>query len=158
MIKGIIRPIDSLGRIVIPKEYRKVLGITSNDRLELKINDNTIEIRKYSHDYEFIKIQNIYYKSLDNLFPNKVVFLDKNNIYLYNKKKRYKTFQYFDYISNIDSIKYIDKTVTIDNINLDGYFIIPLNLYSDLTCYIVISTGFENKDKIEFISRLINNA
>ena len=43
----IIRKIDELGRINIPIEAREKLGIIEGDTLEIKINDDNIEIRKY---------------------------------------------------------------------------------------------------------------
>ncbi len=44
---GIVRQIDSLGRIVIPKELRHTLDIDKGDSLELFIEDGTIILRKY---------------------------------------------------------------------------------------------------------------
>lgn len=44
---GIVRQIDSLGRIVIPKELRRTLEISEGDSLELFIEDTTIILRKY---------------------------------------------------------------------------------------------------------------
>lgn len=45
---GIVRKLDPLGRIVIPKEIRKVLGIGEGDSLEISKVDNEIVVRKYS--------------------------------------------------------------------------------------------------------------
>ena len=44
---GVVRPIDELGRIVIPMEFRKVLGISAKDQLEISLSGSTISIRKY---------------------------------------------------------------------------------------------------------------
>ncbi|MBR5135178.1 MAG: AbrB/MazE/SpoVT family DNA-binding domain-containing protein [Clostridia bacterium] len=44
---GIVRQIDALGRIVIPKELRRTLDISEGDSLELFIEDNTVILRKY---------------------------------------------------------------------------------------------------------------
>lgn len=44
---GIIRQLDPLGRIVIPKETRDLLGIHVEDPLEFFIDDQTIMLRKY---------------------------------------------------------------------------------------------------------------
>lgn len=43
---GIIRRIDSLGRIVIPKEIRKSLKIFENDMLEISLDNNVIKLQK----------------------------------------------------------------------------------------------------------------
>ena len=37
---GITRPVDELGRIVIPSELRKTGGISTGDRLEFLISEN----------------------------------------------------------------------------------------------------------------------
>lgn len=44
---GIVRPIDSLGRVVIPKELRKVFQISSKDSLEIFVEDDSIILKKY---------------------------------------------------------------------------------------------------------------
>ncbi len=46
---GIIRRIDNLGRIVIPKEIRSTLRIKNGDNLEIYVNDkDDIVLRKFS--------------------------------------------------------------------------------------------------------------
>jgi len=45
---GIIRNVDPLGRVVIPKEMRKVLGINEGDPIEIVKVNNDIVLRKYS--------------------------------------------------------------------------------------------------------------
>lgn len=44
---GIVRKVDELGRIVIPKELRKHFGIEEKDGLEIYVEDNKIILRKY---------------------------------------------------------------------------------------------------------------
>lgn len=44
---GIIRPLDNLGRIVLPIELRKVLGINSGDHLEIFVEDENIILKKH---------------------------------------------------------------------------------------------------------------
>ena len=45
---GIIRRIDDLGRIVIPREIRNKLRIREDDPLEMFIRDNTVVLMKYN--------------------------------------------------------------------------------------------------------------
>ena len=45
---GVVRRIDELGRIVLPKEIRKVLKIKAGDNLEIFMNDKDIVLSKYS--------------------------------------------------------------------------------------------------------------
>ncbi|MEX0417797.1 AbrB/MazE/SpoVT family DNA-binding domain-containing protein [Bacillus sp. C30] len=44
---GILRKIDPLGRVVIPKETRKVLGIEEKDSVEIFVEGEGIILQKY---------------------------------------------------------------------------------------------------------------
>lgn len=44
---GIVRRIDDLGRVVIPKELRRMLGIKEGDPLEIFTDGERIVLRKY---------------------------------------------------------------------------------------------------------------
>ena len=44
---GMVRKVDPLGRIVIPKETRDVLGIHIKDPLEIFVEDDLIILKKY---------------------------------------------------------------------------------------------------------------
>ena len=45
---GMIRRIDCLGRVVIPKELRRERGIQDGDPLEVYVDDDLIILRKYA--------------------------------------------------------------------------------------------------------------
>lgn len=45
---GIVRKVDELGRIVIPIELRRNLGIDEKDSLEIYVEDDHIMLKKYS--------------------------------------------------------------------------------------------------------------
>lgn len=49
---GVIRRIDDLGRIVIPKEIRRTMAIQEGDALEICTTDEGILIRKYAEPTE----------------------------------------------------------------------------------------------------------
>lgn len=44
---GIVRRIDDLGRVVIPKEIRRTLKISEGDPLEIFIEDDKVVFAKY---------------------------------------------------------------------------------------------------------------
>lgn len=50
---GVVRRIDDLGRIVIPKEYRNSIGIKDGEPLEMTIDGGKIVIGKYSKSCVF---------------------------------------------------------------------------------------------------------
>ena len=45
---GIVRRVDELGRIVIPKEIRRIVKIQEGTPLEIYVDDNIICLKKYS--------------------------------------------------------------------------------------------------------------
>jgi len=45
MNTGIVRKIDDLGRVVIPAEMRRTLGVQEGDQLEIVLAGDHIEIR-----------------------------------------------------------------------------------------------------------------
>ncbi len=44
---GIVRKVDELGRVVIPIELRKTLGINVKDALEIYVDGEKIILKKY---------------------------------------------------------------------------------------------------------------
>lgn len=44
---GIVRKVDELGRIVLPIELRRTLGIEEKDRIEIFVDAESIILRKY---------------------------------------------------------------------------------------------------------------
>lgn len=73
---GIVRKVDELGRVVIPKETRELLLINEGDSLEIFKDENEIILKKYSPGCTFcgnmkniIQFKNVYIceKCIDNL-------------------------------------------------------------------------------------------
>ncbi|MFJ7950746.1 AbrB/MazE/SpoVT family DNA-binding domain-containing protein [Lysinibacillus sp. NPDC096418] len=49
---GIVRKVDELGRLVIPKELRRTLGINERDSLEIYTDDDKIILKKFKSNME----------------------------------------------------------------------------------------------------------
>lgn len=65
---GIVRRIDDLGRIVLPKEIRKNLKIKEGDMLEIYVQDNgIIMLEKYEPMDSLVKLAEQYVEVLSNL-------------------------------------------------------------------------------------------
>ena len=47
---GILRRVDDLGRVVIPKEVRRSLGIREGDPMEIYTIDGGVVFKKYHHN------------------------------------------------------------------------------------------------------------
>lgn len=50
---GIVRPIDDVGRVVLPKELREVYGIGSRDSVEIISTEDGMLIKKYNPGCDF---------------------------------------------------------------------------------------------------------
>lgn len=50
---GIVRKVDNLGRIVVPKELRNTLNIQEGSPLEIYTDDGQIILKKYEPDCIF---------------------------------------------------------------------------------------------------------
>lgn len=47
MVKGIVRKLDNLGRISLPKEYRRILGIVAGAQVDMWLDQDIIRIKLY---------------------------------------------------------------------------------------------------------------
>ncbi|SFF22494.1 transcriptional pleiotropic regulator of transition state genes [Paenibacillus algorifonticola] len=45
---GVVRKVDSLGRVVLPMELRRTFGIAEGDPLEIFVNGDSIVFKKYA--------------------------------------------------------------------------------------------------------------
>jgi AbrB family transcriptional regulator (stage V sporulation protein T) len=61
-VLGIVRRIDDLGRIVIPKEVRKVNGWKAGTPVEMFATDEGIMVREYKTDVEKESLLNDLYE------------------------------------------------------------------------------------------------
>lgn len=52
---GIVRRIDDLGRVVIPKEIRRTLGIHEGDPLEIYVEPGSIVFKKHYPQSDYIQ-------------------------------------------------------------------------------------------------------
>lgn len=82
-MRGSIKKIDELGRIVIPKDIRKSLSIKTNDSLEIGVVGNTISMEKNTsiknYDEVAIKYANIFSKcNINMLVTNREKILFNN--------------------------------------------------------------------------------
>lgn len=157
---GIVRKIDELGRIVIPKEIRNVLGIHSNDDLEIFIDDMKIVLTKYEKSDNILNYSNNVVKIIDEKLNIKVFVTNKEKIItagnLKNKELDTKLLELIEERKRYESI----NKETINKIS--GYFVIyPIIVESDILGLLMFAkeTVFTNEEKIltNIILKLIEN-
>lgn len=157
---GIVRKIDELGRIVIPKEIRNVLSIHSNDDLEIFIDNMKIVLKKYEKSDNILNYSNNIVKIIDEKLNIKVFVTNKERFITEGDFKN-------KYIDNtlIELIKERKKHESInkETINkISGYFVIyPIIVESDILGLLMFAkeTIFTNEEKIltNIILKLIEN-
>jgi len=97
---GIVRRIDDLGRVVIPKEIRRTLRIREGDPLEIFTDrEGGVILKKYSPIGELSEFSREYAESLQQTIGNIIVICDKDNIIS---------------VSGCPKKEYVDKKVSIE--------------------------------------------
>jgi len=154
---GIIRKVDELGRIVLPKELRKSLNINSGDDFQISINNNMIVLEKYcklkTFENTIVNIINCF-SFIQNI---KVLFTIDDKIINYKNEK------VTNIISNLIKTRkpyLIDKNdinILSDNLKLEGKLIIlPIVIDSDLLGSLII-VGKDNIKILDNYIRVIYN-
>ncbi|MBS7020601.1 MAG: AbrB/MazE/SpoVT family DNA-binding domain-containing protein [Firmicutes bacterium] len=78
---GVVRRIDELGRIVIPKEIRKTLRIREGENLEIYIDDqDQIILKKYFIMNNMVEESGVFAESIYALTHHNVVITDTDKV------------------------------------------------------------------------------
>lgn len=77
---GIMRRIDELGRIVIPKEIRKSLRIKEGENLEIYVENETIMLKKYSVLKNLTDMATIYTEVVNSLIKENIIITDTDTV------------------------------------------------------------------------------
>lgn len=135
---GIIRRIDDLGRVVIPKEIRKNLRIKEGDNLEIFVVNEDIILKKYSMMNKINDLAQELTDAIYTFMKHSIFITDTDQVVAASGplKKKYLNKNISDFIT--ESIKRRDKI-------LENHFK-ELNFIEDenLTCSYVMSTILVN--------------
>lgn len=63
---GIVRKVDELGRVVLPIELRRTLGIMEKDAIEIFVDEDKIILRKYETDVDKEIVKNNLTEMMNN--------------------------------------------------------------------------------------------
>src|SRR5574344_1086248 len=140
---GIVRKIDELGRIVIPKEIRKNLKIKENDDLEIFIEEEKIILQKhYKLENAKARVINVI-KIFEKYINFNIILTDREKIIypLYDELPELLTKKY---ISIIEERKKIDsdelfKIEISETYTIESFFEVnPIIINTDLLGSIII--------------------
>ena len=77
---GVVRRIDELGRIVIPKEIRKNLRIKNGDSLEIFLDDEAIILKKYSQIESLEMLAENYVETFNQVMKHNIIVTDRDKV------------------------------------------------------------------------------
>ena len=138
---GLVRRLDNLGRIVIPKEYRKTLHIDSNELLEVFFEDKTIIIKKHNVFKNVDIFIKAYIKSLKKVYGINVLVTDLKEI-KYSNVAEFKNKSIEELKNNYQTTEYdinpngdlLGKIIFIDinNVLYEKLIQLTINVFNDL--------------------------
>ena len=135
---GYIRKIEELGRIVIPKEVRKKLGIQDNENILINCADENIIINKYSYLNNYNNFINYLANLTSEIFKIEISIFDRENLVYTNHNTEGLNIKYEDDVIN-NSIS-IGKVIIFTEKNDDNYQRIVkflsrlINIYIESSC------------------------
>lgn len=140
---GVTRKIDELGRIVIPKEIRKNLGIRDGESLEIYTSDDSIILKKY---YEVKKLEDVCDKlceMIKNIYDVNIIITDREKVVSSSISNYKDKFLDEDFIELIDERELLisDKLLTkkLGNDEVIGYYtVVPIVASSDSLGLVII--------------------
>lgn len=160
---GVIRRIDELGRIVIPKEIRKTLRIHDGDSLEIFTDNNdNIILSKFSSLGKISDYALNFSKTIHKFLKKDVIITDTDKIIAIdgNLKKKYFNKEISSEISTYLKNRELTILDEITNLSiiadelLDGYFIIsPIIVESDTIGLLIIYS--ETEKLIELDTKIV---
>jgi len=162
---GVVRRIDDLGRIVIPKEIRRNFKINEGDSLEIFVDSNGIVLKKYSLLDDMVEVALDLVDVVKKIYGKNVVITDKERVIAAVKDLK-SEYLGKDLTSNIkdkiegrsESLSSNDSLIIVDGEAITNYFLVPIIANSDsLGSVILLSDDINSDDKnlVRFITSIL---
>ena len=161
---GVTRKIDELGRIVIPKEIRKNLGIRDGESLEIYTSDDSIILKKYYEVRRYEDLSSKLCELIKNIYNVDLVITDREKVITSSNKDIVENSKlnnkFLEFIDNREM--FITKELSTINLGVDisGYFtIIPIIASSDsLGLVIIISDKLNDYSSLgKLLAKIISD-
>lgn len=155
---GVIRKIDNLGRIVVPKEIRKNLNIHNGDDVQIFIEGDKIVLKKYQKVLTIKENAGRYLSKISKFCSGTICVIDKEIIVASSSQ---------DYIDKRVDNKILNKieerkqdsghTILIDNEEiLKFYYMEPIIVDADAIGGVIIVSEREISDRDKAIVSVLN--
>ncbi|MCI8647667.1 MAG: AbrB/MazE/SpoVT family DNA-binding domain-containing protein [Firmicutes bacterium] len=143
---GIVRRIDDLGRVVIPKEIRRILRIREGDPLEIYTNSSgEVILKKYSPINELGQFAGEYAETASSILGSTVIVSDTDQIVAVSGASK------ADYMDK--KVDYeLDKIIQSKNsIHQDEKVVVPILAHGDAIGSItILPKQDQNLGEVEF--------
>jgi len=162
---GVVRRIDDLGRIVIPKEIRRNFKINEGDSIEIFVDNNGIVLKKYSLLDDMVELSSKLVDVFKKIYNKNIIITDKEKVIASSKELKN------NYLNKelVNSIKekienrneYFSNSsinLVIDGDFIDSCFLIPIIANSDLLGSVILidnNITDNDKDLIRFINSIL---
>lgn len=160
---GVTRKIDELGRIVIPKEIRKNLGIRDGESLEIFTENDSIILKKHFIMEKYEQLSKKLCESIYNIYKINVIITDREKViassFLTDILKRKINEKMKFYIDNREmyiSGDLID--INFDDFSIKGYVgFVPIIVESDSLGLVILVDDAKEIDLNlgKFIAKLL---
>lgn len=162
---GVVRRIDDLGRIVIPKEIRRSLRIREGESLEIYSNDQEIVLKKYS----FIESIESFAKKLCESFYSSIkkdiIITDTEKIIavstglkkeIINEKINYKLDEMMQ--KRMLIIGRDENLEVTNSLNIKGtYSLKPITIYGDIIGCIIVLGDNKSEEIIKLLTEYLSS-
>lgn len=154
---GVVRRVDDLGRIVIPKEIRRTLRIRDGEELEIYVDDGVVVLKKFSNVADLENVSKKIIDVVSSLVGKTVLVSDRDQIITGSGdlKKNYLNKDISQTIEDVISSRNIIVEKNINSIKIvDGiedkysYVIYPIISFGDVVGTIILLSL--NSDISEF--------
>lgn len=150
---GILRRIDELGRIVVPKEIRKKLKIREGDSLDIFVSDDYVILKKYSPLNDLELILSVLLDAIKRVSNITIVVTDLTKVISSNKSEINTNDQITEPFLELLYPKeevHINKSIALQITNEyktnQNILIKPLVIYGDLFGSIVLFSEYETQN------------
>jgi len=150
---GIVRRIDDLGRIVIPKEIRKNFRISDGDNIEILVEGDNIILKKHSVLNKIGNYANKFTETIYSFLKHNIIITDTDSILAVSGplKKQYLGKQISEYLNSCikrrENIleKYIKDINLVNEFNEKGTYCLSTIISSGDAVGLVIILSTEDQ-------------
>lgn len=158
MNTGIVRKIDELGRIVIPKEIRKSLNIRNGEDVQIFIRDEEIVLKKYKKLLTVKDSAIKYLYSFRKLTDSTVFITDKDKI-IASTVENLLAEKIDDKILNLIEERKSEDGYSLkmgNNIINKYYYALPIIIDADAIGSIIIVNDLQINEKDKLLSNVLH--